>query len=138
MRLALVLATLLACGGGRAPTPEKPITAADLQPDPDGGPPMVDSGYFAPYRISGTLFILPPDSVMRALRDSHARLHGRYKYCVDEQGLVMQVSTVETSSVAEYDTHVESELKKWRFKPIPVDGRPTAVCTIVTFVAAAH
>jgi hypothetical protein len=87
------------------------------------------------HRISGSKLIVPDDDVKFALRKLGAtRLVGSFKLCIDETGHVTHVTTIRSTKAPSYDQKITARLYSWVYAPYIDEGRPTPVCTAVTFI----
>jgi TonB family protein len=126
---ALVVA-LAACGGAASESPHRSITRADLKATPSG-PPMIDPSLMP--RTAGTKLVIPDEQLAIG-----ARLRGAFKYCIDTDGNVTDVRIVQSTQLPGYDQKIVRTIGAWTFQPVVVDGRPTAVCSVATFLFALH
>jgi TonB family protein len=130
MRALVLVLVVAACGGAEthppAPPNTAPLTAADLRPGANGGPPAIAPSRLDVLRIAGDKTILPEDlgSSRRA----------SVKFCVDENGRVTTVSLLQTSGDDRYDAKLMAAIHQWAYRPVIVDGQPTAVCSAMTFL----
>jgi hypothetical protein len=110
--------------------PASQITTADLQFSDVGHPPAIDPRLLEPLRIAGSKIVEPNDDAMKT---GH-RIKGSFKYCLDVTGHMTSVTLLQTTSVPSYDNKIASEMAHWAFRPVVVDGKPTAVCSAATFI----
>jgi len=130
MRAVLVMVAVAACGGAQTQSEAqarsgKPITAAELRPGADGGAPMVAPNRLEPLRVAGNPMIRPDDEQSR---------RGTFKFCVDVTGKVGDIEQQQSTGDGRYDAKIEREMQHWAFRPVLVDGQPTAVCSKITFI----
>jgi TonB family protein len=109
------------------PVSAGPITAAELHPGPNGTPPRVAPNRLEPLRIAGEKTILPDEK--RISR------RASFKFCLDESGRVADVKLLEASGDDQYDAKISATIQqRWAYQPVVVEGKPTAVCSAVTFI----
>ena len=113
-----------ACIGGD-PVSAGPITAAELRPGTNGSPPMVAPNRLEPLRIAGDKTIVPDDRQSR---------RGTFRFCLDEAGKVTEVAALQTTGDGLYDAKIVTEMHRWAYQPVVVEGRHTAVCSRITFI----
>ncbi|HTR54438.1 MAG TPA: hypothetical protein VMJ10_27285 [Kofleriaceae bacterium] len=114
------------------------ITTADLTPSPDGGPPVVSPRLLEPRRVAGDKAVTPDPDVITAAANTGATLRGSFKYCLDESGHVMQVTTIQSTQAVNYDAKIARAMKEWAFRPVIVDGKAVAVCSAAVFLFSAR
>jgi len=86
-------------------------------------------------RIRGAKDILPDPATRAAIaRSGRGQIVGSYKLCVDARGAVSSVSSLKSTGFVDYDTKIFRELRQWGYRPYLVNGKPTAVCTSITFI----
>jgi len=130
MRWLVAVVVVAACGGAQTQSEAqaragKPIASAELRPNPDGGAPMVAPSRLEPFRTAGEM-IVPPD-------DQKSR-RGTFKFCVDVTGKVGDIDKLQSTGDGRYDAKLERAMQQWAYRPVLVDGQPTAVCSRVTFI----
>jgi hypothetical protein len=130
MRTLLLVVAAAGCGGAQTQSEAearagKPITSAELRPNPDGGAPMVAPNRLEPLRIAGSPNIEPDD--MHSLRST-------YRFCVDVTGKVGDIVPVQASGDGRYDAKIEREMQHWAYHPVIVGSEPTPVCSKITFI----
>ena len=117
-----------------APTPEGGRIAAEFPSDPDAPlPQAVAPSELEKNRIKGDRNIVPDEFEKRAIAPEE-KVVARLKMCIDREGKVSQVRILKASGYPGYDRKIETELRAWEYKPFLVDGKPTWVCTAVTFI----
>lgn len=118
------------CGGAEtappAPPSTAPLTAADLRPRVNGGPAVIAPSRLEVFRIAGEKMILPDDLGFSR--------RATVKFCVDESGRVTTVAVLQASGDDRYDAKVMATVHHWAYRPVVVDGQPTAVCSAITFI----
>ena len=77
-------------------------------------------------RIAGDKTILPDDKAFSR--------RAAFKFCVDESGRVAAVTLLQTSGDEAYDAKIIAKMQQWAYRPVIVDGHPTAVCSAITFI----
>lgn len=112
-------------GGSPPPPPPPPPPPARLNVPPT----LLES-----YRIAGTKAIRPDAATKRAIDKAGNRVVGSFKLCVDARGMIATVSRLKSTGHAAYDTKIEREMRRWRYRPYFVNGKAVAVCTAVTFI----
>ena len=97
--------------------------------------PAVSAGVLESQRIAGEARIAPGDADVAAIRAAgKERVEAVARLCLDTAGVVQSVTLTKPSGFAGYDQTIEQGMRSWRFRPYEIDGKPTAVCTAVTFV----
>ena len=109
------------------PPPPSPSTTDDSL--------IVASTDLEKLRVAGDTKILPSDRDREAIaRGQQTAIVGVFKVCVDDSGAVASTRLLRSTNYRDYDAKLEREIKAWRYRPFVVDGKPTPVCTAVTFV----
>jgi protein TonB len=104
-------------------------------PPPRQGPRMIRPAELAAHRIVGETRVVPDDDTQSAMRRAGTtRLVGIAEVCVDASGEVSQISLRRSCGFDAYDRTVQAALSAWAFRPYVVDGDPTPVCSVVTFL----
>jgi len=86
-------------------------------------------------RLSGEKIILPDADTKLAIAKAGAtKIFGTFKLCVDTSGTISSLRPVKSTGFETYDQTIEQAIHDWKFKPFLVDGKPTPVCTAVTFI----
>lgn len=62
------------------------------------------------------------------------RVVAAFEMCLDDEGAVTRVQTLESSGYPAYDEHLRSGIETWRYRPFEKEGKPVPVCTVVTFI----
>jgi protein TonB len=133
-----------------APTPAPDIDAEDPDADPDAEPAApaappapapislprnVPPNLLESQRIRGNHTIMPDDDEKKAIEAAKEdRVIAAVKLCIDTSGKVSQVKMLRSSGYPGYDRKIRRELKIWEYRPFMLDGKPTAVCTAVSFI----
>ncbi len=106
-------------------------------PPPPAPPRVVAPALIEKYRISGTKDILPDDATRAKMAaDKKQKVVGSWKLCLDTSGAPTLVSLLKSTGYPTYDDAIAASVRAWRYQPIPIDGKPAAVCTAVTFIFA--
>ena len=121
----------LACGPVTAPpVPEPPAPPPPVVPQVTLIPPSA----FKAHRTSGETAIAPPDVVKTQMaREGRSKAVGSFKICLDTTGAVSSVSTIGSTKYGAYDAKLIAGMQGWRYEPFVVDGKPTPVCSVVSF-----
>jgi outer membrane biosynthesis protein TonB len=86
-------------------------------------------------RVEGEKLITPDDSDKTMIAQSGGELIvASFKVCLDDKGAVSDGTTLESSGVSSYDAKLVRTMHKWRYEPVILKGKATAVCTGLTFV----
>jgi hypothetical protein len=94
-------------------------------------PPSVLEGM----RIAGDKRIAPDDETKTRIASSNVRqIVGSFRICLDETGTPESVLPMRTTGYLAYDRKILLALNRWRYKPFLHDGKPTPVCTAITFI----
>ena len=112
-----------------APPPPPP-------PPPPAPPQNVAPAALVALRIAGEKNIVPDDVTKTEIgRSGKDRLVGSYKLCLTAEGNISQVSQLKSTGFPAYDSKITSTIRsEWRYRPFTVNGKPTPVCTAVTFI----
>jgi hypothetical protein len=114
-------------------TPEPPAAARVMAPPALEAPHNVPPNVLEQHRIRTDR--VEPDAATRAEMASAkvARVVGAFKVCVDATGAVATIHKLKSTGFAAYDRTIEEELRGRRYRPIEIDGKPSAICTAQTF-----
>ena len=86
-------------------------------------------------RLSGHKNIVPDNDTKLAIaRADNPKLVGTFKLCVDTSGTVSSIKMMKSTGFANYDQTIEQAMHDWRYRPFLSGGKPTPVCTAVTFI----
>jgi len=87
-------------------------------------------------RIAGDKNILPEDVTKTEIsRSGKDRLVGTFKLCLTLEGNISAVNLLKSTGFPAYDSKIQSKIRgEWRYRPFMVNGKPTPVCTAVTFI----
>ena len=58
---------------------------------------------------------------------------GSFRLCITEAGSVAGVVMLESTGLQAYDAKLLAGIRKWRYRPFLVDGKPAPVCTTVYY-----
>jgi hypothetical protein len=106
--------------------------AAPASPDLTGYELVAQIG-LEQHRIAGDRHIPPPADVARTIAASdRTRVVSTWKVCVDLTGAVSHVEMLKSTGLAKYDRQIAKQLRRWRFRPMLLEGKPAAVCTSTT------
>ncbi len=103
-------------------------------PPKDTEPKIIPQKAFQASRISGNDQIQPPNDVNVAIRRSGKQATSTFKICVTSGGSVNKVQTLRSSGYPKYDRKIKAEARRWKYKPLRVDGKAVPVCSPVTFI----
>jgi protein TonB len=109
-------------------------------PPPPPPPPNMPPGRLEASRIAGDKNIVPdPDTKIEIARSGKDKLIGSYKMCLTAAGEVSAVMPLKSTGFADYDLKIQRTiLHEWRYRPIVIDGKPSRVCTAITFLYSAE
>jgi hypothetical protein len=85
-------------------------------------------------RLEGDKNIGPDADTQRAIATAGKKLVGTFKLCINKRGAVSTVKVLKPTGFERYDQTIEQQMHTWKYRPFEVDGKPTPVCTAVTFV----
>ena len=86
-------------------------------------------------RVSGNSQIQPSDADKNQIsRDRKSRIITVAKICLNVSGGVSSARVIKSSGYPGYDRKIQSTMRSWRYKPFRVNGKPTPVCSTVTFI----
>ncbi len=54
--------------------------------------------------------------------------------CLDDSGKPASIKLISSSCLPSYDARILQTMAEWRYRPFEIDGRPTAICTTVTYI----
>jgi hypothetical protein len=118
--------------------------SAELAPEPPPPPPPppppapptnISPAALEANRIAGEKNILPDDITRAEISQSgKGELIGSFKLCISTAGSVTGVSVLKSTTFPAYDARITAELRKWKYAPFLINGKPAAVCTAVTFI----
>lgn len=112
-----------------APPPPPP-------PPPPAPPQNVAPTALDANRIAGEKNIVPDDVTKTEIsRSGKDKLIGSYKLCITADGNISSVVQLKSTGFPAYDSKITSTIRgEWRYRPFMVNGKPTPVCTAVTFI----
>jgi len=117
----------------KIPTPPDP-PKLPVNPDPVTKPPLVPESKL-PQFVSGDRDIHPPDTVITSMsRDGKTKTTGTFKFCLDTNGSVTGVAMLRSTGFDIYDQRINAAMRGWRYQAFLIDGKPTPVCSVATFV----
>jgi TonB family protein len=86
-------------------------------------------------RISGKTQIEPDYQTKLQMIDDHKlRVVATFKVCIDESGSVSSASLLASTKYSAYDGKLADAVRRWRYRPLMVNGEAYAACAPVTFV----
>lgn len=104
-------------------------------PRAHAGPKIIPAAALESLRTRGNRTVRPPHSVQAKLRQSKRdRIVVLMKMCVSKKGIPIRLETIRPSHFPRYDHRIFNAMRKWRFRPFEIDGKPVEVCTMVTFL----
>lgn len=109
--------------------------AARTGTNPHAGFRNVASGIMETIRIAGEKEIYP-DPITRdriSALGTH-KLVGSFKLYVNARGAITSVTMLTSTGSMPYDRKIERTIYSWRYQPFMIDGKPTPVSTIVTYI----
>lgn len=87
------------------------------------------------FRLRGDRNIVPDEATRLAIaRAGITKVIGSYKLCVDTRGAVASIKLLQSTRFAAYDRRIEQAILGWTYRPFLSGGKPTPVCTAVTFI----
>ncbi|ACY18504.1 energy transducer TonB [Haliangium ochraceum] len=111
-----------------APPPPPP-------PPPPAKPAVVPQVAVEAKRIAGEKSIQPDDTVkIQMQRDGKSRVVSTYRMCLTKAGTIASINMVKSSGYPDYDRKINSKMREWRYQPFIVNGEPSPVCTMITFI----
>jgi protein TonB len=112
-----------------APPPPPP-------PPPPAPPQNVAPTALDANRIAGEKNIVPDDVTKTEIsRSGKDKLIGSYKLCLTADGNISSVVQLKSTGFPAYDSKIQTTIRgEWRYRPFMVNGKPTPVCTAVTFI----
>jgi len=86
-------------------------------------------------RIAGSKLLIPDDGIKTQINLSgRTRVTAAFKFCVDERGRIESIHKIKGSGYVDYDREIVEGIRTWAYRPYLVAGKPTAVCTSITFI----
>ena len=90
-------------------------------------------------RIAGNKIILPDDATKTEIAVSgKGKLIGTFKLCISTSGDVASVIRLKSTGFPAYDAKLHDEMTQWKYRPFILNGKPSPVCTAVTFIYSQH
>jgi hypothetical protein len=87
------------------------------------------------HRTVGKMGIVPDDETKTAIQKAGiGRVVGTFQFCISEAGQVQDLAMLRSTGVPPYDAKILREISHWEYEPYIDDGKPTSVCTAVTFI----
>jgi protein TonB len=122
-------------GGVLEGVPGGVIEAPPPPPPPPEKPRVVAQVAVEAQRISGEKSIQPDDMTkIQMQRDAKDRIDSNYKMCLSKTGEIASINMMKSSGYPEYDRKIQGKMQEWRYKPYLVNGEPSPVCTVITFI----
>lgn len=117
---------------GEPAAPEPALASSASSAAPANVPPSV----LDQHRLGGGRIEPAPDAATRAEMATAqvTRVVGVFKLCVDAAGGITEVKPLKSTGFAGYDRTIEAELRRWQYRPVEIEGRPSAICTAQTFI----
>lgn len=104
-------------------------------PPPKAEPPkIIPQKALEAKRISGTTQVQPPNNVAVKINRAGKKVRATYKFCLNKSGRVKSVSRLASSGHPSYDNKIKGEIRKWKYRPFLVNGKPIEICSTVSFV----
>lgn len=112
------------------------VAAAPPPPPPPPAPPQnIPPLALEALRLTGDKTILPDEVTKTEIeRSGKNTVVGSFKLCVDTSGAVTVVSQLKSTGFQAYDNKLAAGMRSWSYKPYLSNGKPTPVCTAVTFI----
>jgi len=103
-------------------------------PPPPMAPKIVPQVALEQQRISGEKDIQPPNNVNVLIRRAGKKVVATVKMCLNRSGNVKSLKLLRSTGHPAYDKKIKSKMRKWKYRPFKVNGKPVPVCTSVTFI----
>ena len=117
------------------PLPLPPSATRGL-PEP---PPIVPPRAVEEHRIAGERAIEPDARTKTFIQiNSFGRVVGTFRLCLDATGKPEAIDVLRSTGIASYDQRLIDGMSAWRYSPFELDGKPTPVCTGITFIYTQH
>lgn len=121
-----------------------PKTAPTTEPAPARGPGTGDgdlSTERVPLLELKSYALYTPDPPVREFQqakpsEGQGPWRIRVGFCIDEVGITRDLEILDSSGDDGLDEIGLNTVRKWRFRPWQVDGRPTTVCSSVKFTVS--
>jgi protein TonB len=121
------------CGQAICLDPTPPTRQVEQEPEP--APPVVPEAMLKGHLINGDTQIQASRSDrIKIARLPDRRVVGVVKLCISDAGAVTSSQLLKSTGFADYDRRLVRGVRRWRYKPYRVGGKPAAVCTSVRFV----
>jgi periplasmic protein TonB len=85
-------------------------------------------------RVSGETGIAPDSETAQQIARAGNEARGAVRLCINTSGSVESATVARSTHFEAYDAKLERETRQWRYRPFLVDGVPTPVCTLITFI----
>ena len=86
-------------------------------------------------RTAGETNILPDEETKARLNDAGLpQLDAVVEMCLSKKGHVRRLRIVKSTEYPAYDRKIRREMNQWNYRPYLLDGKPVAVCTMVTII----
>ena len=102
-------------------------------PPPPSGPKNVAPKMLEKQRIKGKSMVSPSSNVITAVMRSGKSFRAVFRYCITTSGDVNKMKFLKKSPYPAYDAKVKTEARKWKFKPIRVNGKAVPACSIINY-----
>lgn len=113
------------------PLPLPPSADRGL-PDPA---PILPPRVVETHRIAGNRNIEPDDATRTDLHyKNKSRIQATFRLCLNTSGHIETLDLLRSSGYATYDRELAAGMRQWVYSPFELDGKPTPVCTAVTFI----
>ena len=78
---------------------------------------------------------MPNDATKQQLLDANdPGVKAVVQMCLDDGGRPARVTLISSSCLPDYDNRILETMADWRYKPVEINGKPTAICTMVTYI----
>jgi tetratricopeptide (TPR) repeat protein len=112
------------------PAPASGSAGTPPAPPRDAPPTAIERN-----RIAGDKDILPDDVTKTEIAARRVpRVIGTFKLCLDSTGDIADVKMLKSTGFPAYDVRLQEGIRTWKYRPFLIDGKPTPVCTVATFI----
>lgn len=118
-------------------TAVKPPPAAVPAPPavPEDKPKAVPAVELEKYRLAGDRRpSLPAGALRIAIRDKVGTITIGVAFCLSVTGEMSNIQMVKQSTYDDANSKIVDDVKRWKFRPYIMNGKPTAVCTRQVFI----
>jgi hypothetical protein len=123
--------SLLAIGGDAESARDLPSGT----PSAHAGELQVAPWIFEPRRAGGEKAVFPDDEDKQRITNSGTTaIIGIVHFCVTVKGDVESATLMRSTAFAGYDHKLVESVKRWRYRPLELDGSPVPACSIVQFI----